>query len=171
MSDNIKAEIETARQELASIQAEIETLRTKKTVIDCIREAYSKEIDIKILKRKSVKPIGSKNPPVSEITILESDFQMLMAQAQSAAWIERKIKELKYRGEQIWLMLQEKEVIKCIIQRTEAAEQRCRALEAELEQLQRLLCYQTPQPPQYCDTDDGADREIDYLGYDDFERE
>ena len=53
--DEINQAIEAARQELAMLQAEIDTLRARKSVIECIRETFAQEQPVSVLKRKKEK--------------------------------------------------------------------------------------------------------------------
>ena len=78
--DEINQAIEAARQELAMLQAEIDTLRARKSVIECIRETFAQEQPVSVLKRKV-----RRNSV--EITITETDFQKLKERARSAAWV------------------------------------------------------------------------------------
>ena len=151
--DEINQAIEAAKQELAMLQAEIDTLKARKSIVECIRETFAQARPVSVLKRK-VRRKGA------EITITEADFVRLKEQAQSADWIERKLSELKNIGDRLWHKLNQKEVLKAAIHRAEEAELRCRSLEYELDQLKA-------QPTQVID--DGADREIDYPDFDDRE--
>ena len=151
--DEINQAIEAARQELAMLQAEIDTLRARKSVIECIRETCAQEQPVSVLKRKV-----RRNSV--EITITETDFQKLKERARSAAWVEMKLSELKRLGDALWHKLNQKVALKAAIQRAEEAELRCRRLEYEMEQLRN-------QPPQVYDLEDDGDREIDYLELDD----
>ena len=95
--------VEELKQEISLLQAEIETLKAKKSIAECIRESFAQERPVRVLKRKvRHKTIGSKNPPQVEITILESDYEQLMEQAKSTAWVERKLSELKSLGDRLW---------------------------------------------------------------------
>ena len=145
--DEINQAIEAAKQELAMLQAEIDTLRARKSIVECLRETFAQARPVSVLKRK-VRRKGV------EITITETDFQMLKGQAQSADWVERKLSELKNLGDHLWHKLNQKEALKAAIQRAENAEYRCRCLENEIEQLL------TP-PVQEYELDEGGDREID----------
>ena len=151
--DEINQAVEAARQELAMLQAEIDTLRARKSVIECIRETFAQEQPVSVLKRKV-----RRNSV--EITITETDFQKLKERARSAAWVEMKLSELKRLGDTLWHKLNQKVALKAAIQRAEEAELRCRCLEYEMEQLRN-------QPPQVYDLEDDGDREIDYLELDD----
>ena len=154
-------QIEAARAELAMLQAEIETLRARKSMIECIRETFSQARPVLILKRKvRRRPLGSKEPPQVEVTILEQDYEQLTQQARSAAWVEQKISELQRIGDRLWHQLNQKEMLKEAIRRAEEAEIRCRRLEQQLSQARNQVSY---------DLDDGADREIDPLTWDDRE--
>ena len=158
--DNINND-ETARQELAILQAEIDTLRARKSIIECIRETFTQAHPVSVLKRKvRRRAMGSKEPPQVEVTILEQDYEQLTQQAHSAAWVEQKISELKRIGDHLWHQLNQKEVLKEAIRRAEEAEIRCRRLEQQLSQARIQADY---------DLDDGADREIDYIDWDDRE--
>lgn len=154
MDENLN--IEAARQELAMLQAEIETLRARKSMVECVREAFAQTQPVRVLKRKVRRK-------VVEVTILEEDLEILQAQAHSAAWIEQKISELQRIGDRLWHQLNQKEMLKAAIQRAEEAEIRCRRLE---QQLSQAIAARTE--PDY-DLDDGADREIDPLTWDDRE--
>ena len=153
--DEINQAIEAARQELAMLQAEIDTLRARKSIIECIRETFSQARPVSVLKRK-------RRRKVVEVTILEQDYEQLTQQAHSAAWIEQKISELQRIGDRLWHQLNQKEMLKAAIQRAEEAEIRCRSLEQQLSQAraERIQAY---------DLDDGAEREIDYPDWDDRE--
>jgi hypothetical protein len=153
--------IDTARHELAMLNAEIETLRARKSIIECIRETFDQARPVSVLKRKvRRKPIGSKKPPQMEVTILEQDYEQLIQQARSTAWIEQKISELQRIGDRLWHQLNQKEMLKAAILRAEEAEFQCRRLEQELSHARTQGDY---------DLDDGADREIDPLTWDDRE--
>ena len=153
--DEINQAIEAARQELAMLQAEIDTLRARKSIIECIRETFSQARPVSVLKRK-------RRRKVVEVTISEEDLENLQTQAHSAAWIEQKISELQRIGDRLWHQLNQKEMLKAAIQRAEEAEIRCRSLEQQLSQAraERTQAY---------DLDDGADREIDPITWDDRE--
>ena len=146
--DELNQAIEAARQELAILQAEIDTLRARKSIIECIRETFSQARPVSVLKRK-------RRRKVVEVTISEEDLENLQTQTHSAAWIEQKISELQRIGDRLWHQLNQKEMLKAAIQRAEEAEIRCRSLEQQLFQAraERIQAY---------DLDDGADREIDY---------
>lgn len=145
--DEITQAIETAKQELAMLQAEINTLKARKSIIECIREGYSREPLTGVLKRK-VRRKGV------EITITEADYQRLTAHARSADWLEQKIAELKSLGDHLWRKLSQADAMKAAIRRAEDAEYRCRCLENEIEQLL------TPPVQEYELNEDG-EREID----------
>ena len=145
--DEINQAIEAAKQELAILQAEIDTLRARKSVIECIRETFTREQPVSVLKRKV-----RRNSV--EITITETDFEQLIEQARSAAWVEMKLSEMKRLGETLWHKLNQKAVLKAAIQRAEDAEYRCRCLENEIGQL-------LAKPAQDYDLDEDGDREID----------
>lgn len=147
MDENLTQAINEARQELAMLQAEIDTLKARKSIVECIREAFAQGQPVSVLKRK-VRRKGV------EITITEADFQRLTQQAKSADWIERKLAELQSLGDRLWRKLNEKEALKAALRRAEDAEYRCRCLENEIDQLL------TP-PAQDYELDDGGDREID----------
>ena len=153
--DEINQAIEAAKQELAMLQAEIDTLRARKSVIECIRETFVQEQPVSVLKRRV-------QHKTAEVTILETDFERLSEQAKSAAWVEMKLSELKRLGDTLWHKLNQKEALKAAIQRAEEAELRYRRLEYEMEQLRN-------QPSQTIDIEDDGDREIDYLEMDDRE--
>lgn len=151
--DEINQAIEAAKAELAMLQAEIATLKAKKSIVECIRETFSQAQPVSVLKRKSRRK-------VVEITITEADFQQLKDKAKSAEWIERKLSELQRIGDRLWYKLNQAETLKAAIRRAEDAELRCRQLEYEMEQLRN-------QPPQVYNLEDDGDREIDYLELDD----
>ena len=153
--EELNQAVEAARQELAMLQAEIDTLRARKSIIECIRETFSQARPVSVLKRK-------RRRKVVEVTISEEDLENLQTQAHSAAWIEQKISELQRIGDRLWHQLNQKEVLKAAIQRAEEAEIRCRSLEQQLSQA-RAECTQA------YDLDDGADREIDPITWDDRE--
>ncbi len=155
MYDDVSQDIEAARQELAMLQAEIETLKARKSLVECVREAFSKEIQIKVLKRRV-----RKDSVV--ITITEADFLRLKEQATSAAWVEQKLSELKRLGDSLWHKLDGLAILKAAIQRAKEAEIRCRVLEHEIDRLKA-------EPVQEFDMDDDGNREIDYQDYDDRE--
>ena len=50
--DEINQAIEAAKQELAILEAEIATLKARKSIIECIRKDYSREPLTGVLKRK-----------------------------------------------------------------------------------------------------------------------
>ena len=153
--------IEAAKQELAMLQAEIDTLKARRSIIECIRETFAQARPVTVLKRKiRRRPLGSKEPPQVEVTILEQDYEQLIQQARSVAWIEQKISELQRIGDRLWHQLNQKEMLKAAIQRAEEAEIRCRRLEQQLFQARTQVNY---------DLDDGADRELDPLTWDDRE--
>lgn len=151
--DEINQAIEAARQEIAMLQAEIDTLRARKSIIECIRETFSQAQPVRVLKRKVRRK-------VVEVTILEQDYEQLTQQAHSAAWIEQKISELQRIGDRLWHQLNQKEMLKAAIKRAEEAEISCRRLEQQLSQAraERTQAY---------DLDDGTEREIDYPDWDD----
>ena len=161
--------IEELKQEISSLQAEIETLKAKKSIAECIRESFAQERPVRVLKRKvRHKTIGSKNPPQVEITILESDYEQLLEQAKSTAWVERKLSELKSLGDRLWHNINHSTVLQDAIRRAESAELSCRALRQEVEQLksQPVQEYEAYEEV-YIDDDEG--REIDYPSFDDRE--
>ena len=161
--------IEELKQEISSLQAEIETLKAKKSIAECIRESFSQERPVRVLKRKvRHKTIGSKNPPQVEITILESDYEQLLEQAKSTAWVEQKLSELKSLGDRLWHKMNHSTVLQDAIRRAEIAAIACRALRQEVEQLksQPVQEYEVYEEV-YMDDDEG--REIDYPSFDDRE--
>ena len=94
--------IEELKQEISLLQAEIETLKARKSIAECIRESFAQERPVRVLKRKvRHKTIGSKKPPQVEITILETDYEQFMERAKSTAWVERKLSELKSLGDRL----------------------------------------------------------------------
>ena len=153
--------IDVSKQELSILQAEIETLKARKSVVECIRETFAQARPVLVLRRKvRHPPLGSKELPQVEITILEQDYEQLVQQARSVAWIEQKIAELQRLGDRLWHQLNQKEMLKAAIQRAEEAEIRYRRLEQQLSQARNQASY---------DLDDGADREIDPFTWDDRE--
>ena len=50
--DEINQAIEAAKAELAMLQAEIATLKAKKSIVECIREAFAQAQPVSVLKRK-----------------------------------------------------------------------------------------------------------------------
>lgn len=159
--DEINQAIEAAKQELAMLQAEIDTLKVRRSIIECIREAFAQAHPVSVLKRKvRRRPLGSTELPQAEVTILEQDYEQLIQQARSVTWIEQKISELQRIGDRLWHQLNQKEMLKAAIQRAEAAEIQCRRLEQQLSQARVQAEY---------DLDDGADRELDPLTWDDRE--
>ena len=159
--DEMNQAIEAAKQELAMLQAEIDTLKARRSIIECIRETFGQARPVSVLKRKvRHRPLGSKEPPQVEVTILEQDYAQLVQQARSVAWIEQKITELQRIGDRLWHQLNQKEMLKAAIQRAEEAEIHCRRLEQLLSQARTQAEY---------DLDDGADREIDPCTWDDRE--
>ena len=159
--DEMTQAIEAAKQELAMLQAEIDTLKARRSIIECIRETFAQTHPVSVLKRKvRHRPLGSKEPPQVEVTILEQDYEQLIQQARSVAWIEQKISELQRIGDRLWHQLNQKEMLKAVIQRAEEAEIRYRRLEQQLSQARNQVSY---------DLDDGADREIDPFTWDDRE--
>ena len=161
--NNYNQKIEAARQELAMVQAELDTLRARKSIAECIRETFSQVQPVQIIKRKvRRRPFGSKEEPQVEITILETDFQRLTEQVQSTDWIKKKLSELKHLGDSLWQQMNQKAILQDATHRAESAEICCRSLQKQIEQLKAQLA-------QEYDQDDGADREIDYPQYDDRE--
>ena len=159
--DEINQAIEAAKQELAMLQAEIDTLKVRRSIIECIRETFAQARPVSVLKRKvRRRPLGSTELPQAEVTILEQDYEQLIQQARSVTWIEQKISELQRIGDRLWHQLNQKEMLKAAIQRAEAAEIQCRRLEQQLTQARTQAEY---------DLDDGADRELDPLTWDDRE--
>ena len=159
--DELENIMDAARQELAILQAEIETLKARKSIIECIRETFAQARPVSVLKRKvRRRPLGSKELPQVEVTLLEQDYEQLTQQARSVAWIEQKISELQRIGDRLWHQLNQKEMLKAAIQRAEAAEIQCRRLEQQLSLARTQAEY---------DLDDGADRELDPLTWDDRE--
>ena len=159
--DEMNQAIEAAKQELAMLQAEIDTLKARRSIIECIRETFAQAYPVSVLKRKvRHRPLGSKEPPQVEVTILEQDYEQLIQQARSVAWIEQKISELQRIGDRLWHQLNQKEMLKAAIQRAEEAEIRYRRLEQQISQARNQVSY---------DLDDGADREIDPFTWDDRE--
>ena len=157
--DEINQAIEAAKQELAMLQAEIDTLKVRQSIIECIRETFAQAHPVSVLKRKvRRRPLGSTELPQAEVTILEQDYEQLIQQARSVTWIEQKISELQRIGDRLWHQLNQKEMLKAAIQRAEAAEIQCRRLEQQLSQARTQVSY---------DLDEGADREIDPLTWDD----
>ena len=47
--NNYNQKIEAARQELAMVQAELDTLRARKSIAECIRETFSQVQPIQII--------------------------------------------------------------------------------------------------------------------------
>jgi hypothetical protein len=159
--DEINQAIEAAKQELAMLQAEIDTLKVRRSIIECIRETFAQARPVSVLKRKvRRRPLGSTELPQAEVTILEQDYEQLIQQARSVTWIEQKISELQRIGDRLWHQMNQKEMLKAAIQRAEAAEIQCRRLEQQLSQARTQAEY---------DLDDGADREIDPLTWEDRE--
>lgn len=130
------------------LQAEIATLKARKSIVECIRETFAQAQPILVLKRKTRRK-------AVEITITEADFQRLKDKAQSAEWIERKLSELQRVGDRLWHKLNQAEALKAAIRRAEEAELRYRCLEHELTQLRT-------ESAQDYDIEDGTDREINY---------
>ena len=160
--DELQSKIDAARQELAMIQAEIETLKARRSIIECIRKTFAQAQPVSVLKRKTRRrALGSKEPPQVEVTILEQDYEQLTQQARSAAWVEQKISELQRIGDRLWHQLNQKEKLKAAICRAEQAEIQCRRLEQQLSQANRTQVNY--------DMDNGADREIDPFTWDDRE--
>ena len=161
--------IEELKQEISSLQAEIETLKAKKSIAECIRESFAQERPVRVLKRKvRHKTIGSKNPPQVEITILESDYEQLIEQAKSTAWVERKLSELRNLGDRLWHKMNHSTVLQDAIRRAESAEISCRALRQEVEQL-KSQPVQEYEAYEEVYIDDDESREIDYPSFDDRE--
>ena len=161
--------IEELKQEISLLQAEIETLKAKKSIAECIRESFAQERPVRVLKRKvRHKTIGSKNPPQVEITILESDYEQLLEQAKSTAWVERKLSELKSLGDRLWHNMNHSTVLQDAIRRAESAELSCRALRQEVEQL-KSQPVQEYEAYEEVYIDDDESREIDYPSFDDRE--
>ena len=161
--------VEELKQERSLLQAEIETLKAKKSIAECIRESFAQERPVRVLKRKvRHRAIGSKNPPQVEITILESDYEQLIEQAKSTAWVERKLSELRNLGDRLWHKMNHSTVLQDAIRRAESAEISCRALRQEVEQLksQPVQEYEVYEEV-YIDDDEG--REIDSPSFDDRE--
>ena len=161
--------VEELKQEISLLQAEIETLKAKKSIAECIRESFAQERPVRVLKRKvRHRAIGSKNPPQVEITILESDYEQLIEQAKSTAWVERKLSELRSLGDRLWHKMNHSTVLQDAIRRAESAEISCRALRQEVEQLksQPVQKYEVYEEV-YIDDDEG--REIAYPSFDDRE--
>ena len=76
--DETTQAIEAAKQELAMLQAEIDTLKARKSIIECVRESYTQTQPVTILKRRVHRsPIGSKEPPQVEVTILDTYYERL----------------------------------------------------------------------------------------------
>ena len=160
---NYNKKIEAARQELAMVQAELDTLKARKSIAECIRETFSQTQPVQVIKRKvRRRPFGSKDEPQVEITILETDFQRLKEQVQSTDWIERKLSELKHLGNRLWHQMNQKAILQDAIHRAESAKICCRSLQKQIEQLKAQIA-------QEYDQDDGADREIDYPQFNDRE--
>ena len=161
--NNYNQKIEAARMELDMVQAELDTLRARKSIAECIRETFSQTQPVQIIKRKvRRRPFGRKEEPQVEITILETDFQRLKEQVQSTDWIKKKLSELKHLGDSLWQQMNQKAILQDAIQRAESAEICCRSLQKQIEQMKAQIAREY-------DQDDGADREIDYLQYDDRE--
>ena len=99
------------------LQAEIATLRARKSIVECIREAFAQAQPVSVLKRKTCRK-------AIEVTITEADFQRLKDKAQSAEWIERKLSELQRVGDRLWHKLNQAEALKAAIRRAEEAELR-----------------------------------------------
>ena len=161
--------VEELKQEISILQAEIETLKAKKSIAECIRESFAQERPVRVLKRKvRHKTIGSTNTPQVEITILESDYEQLIEQAKSTAWVERKLSELKSLGDRLWHKMNHSVVLQESIRRAELAEISCRMLREEVERLKSLPVQEYEV---YDDVymDDDGDREMDYPSYDDRE--
>ena len=163
--DEINTQIEAARQELAALQAEIETLRAKKSIAECVREAYSVGMPIRVLKRKVKKPLGRNAESVVEVTLLESDYQRLTEMARSSSWVERKLTELQHLGEKLWHKLNQSAILRDAIQRAEEAEIRCRSLE---QQLAQVMAAQD-RPHDDFDMEDDIERELSELDFNDRE--
>ena len=72
MNDNeYNQKIEAARMELDMVQAELDTLRARRSIAECIRETFSQTQPVQIIKRKvRRRPFGSKEEPQVEVTIL-----------------------------------------------------------------------------------------------------
>ena len=161
--------VEELKQEISLLQAEIETLKAKKSIAECIRESFAQERPVRVLKRKvRHRAIGSKNPPQVEITILESDYEQLIEQAKSTAWVERKLSELRSLGDRLWHKMNHSTVLQDAIRRAESAEISCRALRQEVEQLKSQPVQEYEVYEEVC-IDDDEGREIDYPSFDDRE--
>ena len=136
--NNYNQKIEAARQELAMVQAELDTLRARKSIAECIRETFSQVQPVQIIKRKvRRRPFGSKEEPQVEVTILETDFQRLKEQVQSTDWIKKKLSELKHLGDSLWHQMNQKAILQDAIRRAESAEICCRSLQKQIEQFHK----------------------------------
>ena len=95
-------------------------------------------------------------------SILETDYEQLTRQAQSAAWVEKKLSELKHLGDRLWYQMNQSAILQEAIRRAKEAEMCCRAMQRELEQLKAP-------PVQTYEQESGTEREIDYPRFDDFD--
>lgn len=126
-------EILNAEQQLIELRAEIETLKAQKSLVECVREAYSKEIkQPKVIERRTrYKKINGKKEAYTEVIISEVEFIELCKLATDRAFIEVKIAELKRLGDKLWHAVNQSE----IYQRSLKTERENQLLKAEIKAL------------------------------------
>ncbi len=170
MKNNTTSTPEELRSEIALLQAEIETLKARKSLVECVREAFSKEIPTNNYRRQYRKRLGRNAALLLEIVLPEADYNQLVQQAQCAAWIEQRLAELKRIGNEYWQKLNALAIVKTLLERAERAEAECERLREQLGKMKAAQEQQAKQEAQdYYDQEDGSDLEIDGPEWDDRE--
>jgi hypothetical protein len=123
--------------EAVKLRAEIETLKAQKSLVECVREAYSKDIiKPKVLQRRvRYKKVDGKKEAFTEVTITEAELNYLISMATNRAFVEEKITELKKLGDQLWHKLNQTELYKTALE----LETRNKILQANYKSLEKQL--------------------------------
>ncbi len=134
-------EILEAEQKLTELKAEIETLKAKKSLVECVREAYSKEIkQPKVIERRiRHKKVDGRKQAFTEVVISEVEFMELCNLASNRAFIEDKITELKRLGDKLWYALNQSEIYKHSLEmqkQNQLLRAEIKSLEAEILKMQ-----------------------------------
>lgn len=122
--------------EMESLKAEIETLKMKKSLVECVRESYSKDLTLKILQRRTrYKKVNGVKEPFCEVTVSEAELNSLLEIATGRASIDEKISELKKLGDRLWHELSQTELYK----RSVELERQNLLLKAEIKTLENEM--------------------------------
>lgn len=89
-------------EDIAELNAKLETIKTDIRIEETMREAFSKDLTPKILRRRErYKRINGVKVPCTEVTIYESQLNDYIEIANSQAQINGNYKDLKSLGEKL----------------------------------------------------------------------